>query len=260
MDGANGPIFGNNSTDGGYGVTTANAGKKDAEQIPQIDPSQALAYFYQAGQDEANGYAQGNTAYQASLVTAAQQIQTGYAQADSTLQPLASASQQALTLQQQMLGITPNNVAGIGSELTTYAGSDPVTGASSALSNLAGLISQAGSSSDGATRQALDTQITNQFASIGSNGVSAAQAAITSLGANPVTMIAGGNSVLNGIGTPNLYLQEGLGQTQAGFNQQAAPDLAAGIAEAKAEGQKTVTTPFSTIDPLLQKNNKQQKP
>src|SRR6202789_1011507 len=165
---------------GGYGVTQTN-GKY--QSVPQIDPSQALAYYQQAGTVQSQDIAAGNTAYQAALKQAAGEMQEGYNAANETLSPLSTASNQALTLFQQMLGITPANpTQGFGADLLKI---DPT------LTNTANLISQANAATDPIQRAALSQQVQQQLTAAGNTGVNAANPAITALGPNWTTQNPG---------------------------------------------------------------------
>lgn len=155
------------------GVTQTN-GK--FQSVPQIDPTQALAFFAQAGQTEAAGYNSGNAAYQQSLQTAAKEMNAGFLASDETLRPLSTASNQALTLFQQMLGITPANpTANMGNDLLSI---DPSLGA------IASKINQANATDDPTQRATMLTAINQQLGTAGTQGVTAAQAALTALGPN----------------------------------------------------------------------------
>ena len=166
------------------GVTQTN-GK--GQSVPQIDPKQAMQYFQLAGQQEVAGIAAGNTAYQSALKTAAMQMNTGYAQADNTLQPLSSASQSALTLFQQMLGITPaSTTADFGNEILNINPS---------LTNVANLINQANAATNPNERASLQQQVSAAITNAGTQGVNTAQAAITALGAEPTMQNPGAGLV-----------------------------------------------------------------
>jgi hypothetical protein len=120
-------VFGTTSPlgaiDSGYGVEGTNTGKKGVEQVPQINPKKALAYYDTAMAEQQSRIEAGLSAYQASLGESAANIITGYSAANATLQPLSNASQQAVNRQLQFLGITPmSTTASYGSRLT---GIDP---------------------------------------------------------------------------------------------------------------------------------------
>ncbi len=190
---------------GGYGVTYTT-GNKGEPALPQIDPTQALNYFAEAGQSGAQGYIQGDQAYQAALITATNQINQGYTEANTSLQPLASASVQALTLFQQMLGITPAApTAQYGTNLLTI---DPK------LTDIASLINQANNATDPAQRVLLNTQIHSQVSQAG--GVTAAQAALNALSPPPAY---NGATMEEGYKYTPVYQQEVAAQ-QAYYQQQ----------------------------------------
>jgi hypothetical protein len=156
------------------GVTQTN-GKY--QSVPQIDPTEALNYYAQAGQVMSEGVKTGNDAYQAALTTAAGQMTEGFANANTELKPLSDASNQALALYQRMLGITPTSATSeYANKLLTI---DPT------LTSTADLINQANSTADPDQAKAIQNQITNSLQQVGSQGVTAAQSAISALGAVP---------------------------------------------------------------------------
>lgn len=148
--------------------------------VPQIDPTQAIAYFQQAGQVESDGIMKGLDVYKTALVTAGQTMQSGYAAANQTLQPLASAGNQALTLYQQMMGITPESTTkGLDNRLNQI---DP------AFSSTAALVAKLNTTVDPAERAALNSQINAGIynAKTGlQTPIDAAQAQIAALGNRP---------------------------------------------------------------------------
>lgn len=148
--------------------------------VPQIDPTQAIAYFQQAGQVESDGIMKGLDVYKTALVTAGQTMQSGYAAANNTLQPLASAGNQALTLYQQMMGITPESTTkGLDNRLNQI---DP------ALSSTASLIAKLNTTVDPSERSVLNGQINAGIYAAQTGlrtSVSDAQATAAALGARP---------------------------------------------------------------------------
>ncbi len=208
---------------GGYGVTQTN-GKY--QSVPQIDPTAALNYYHQAGQVQSQSIAQGNTAYQGALQQAASQIIGGYTAADETLMPLSSASSQALTLFQQMLGITPAApTANFSNDLLNI---DPT------LTSTAQLISQANAATDPTQRAVLSQQVQTSLANAGSTGVTAAQSALTALGPDWTSTNPGPGLVVDSAGqlttgnpttgletgqsTPGGWVNVSAKQAAGGFN------------------------------------------
>lgn len=187
---------------GGYGVTSTNIGKSKLLQVPQIDPSQALAYFQQAGSAQTAAIQKGMDAFNADMATAAKQITDGYQQANNTLGPLSSASNAALTQELMMMGITPQAAtASYGSQLLNIMPT---------LTATANLINQANAEADPVQRAALQQQITQQLTTTGTSGVSVAQAAITALGPSaPVAPDVAVKETIPGTGIimPWNYLQ-----------------------------------------------------
>lgn len=217
------------------GVTQTN-GK--GESIPQIDPQQAMAYYAQAGQEESAGIAAGNTAYQAALKNAGQEITEGYQQANQTLAPLSQASNQALTIMQQMMGITPvSPTANYGTQLLQI---DPK------LTSIADMINQANSATDATSRAALQQQINTQLQAAGTSGVTAAQAALTSLGSAPPQQITINNDG-NGKYTVNDPMDPGIPSNSKSWTPQNLADLQAD----QAKQQQALTT-YNQNQPLDQ--------
>lgn len=123
-------IMGNptNSDGGGTpGVTTTqSSGKNDKMAgIPQVDPTQALNYFKQAGNVQAQGYQQGLTYFTSAISQARNQINAGMNTANATLTPLSSASNAALNQELQMMGMAPVSATAGSASLAAAAGVSP---------------------------------------------------------------------------------------------------------------------------------------
>lgn len=140
-------------TGGGIsGVTaTKSSGKNDKMAgIPQVDASQALQWFQQAANTQAQGYQEGLNYYQAALKQAGQAINAGLGQANATLQPLSAASNAAMNEQLKMMGLAPITATAPAADLAKGLGLN---------ANLQAQMAQAEKLTDPAQRAAARQQI-----------------------------------------------------------------------------------------------------
>lgn len=151
---------GKGPTNGGGipGLTSSKGQGKDGTgpgYATQVDPSIAIGYFKQAADAQAAGYDKGLALYAPALTKAADEIRTGYSEANQTLKPLSYASGQALNQQMRMLGLDPLPATdGFGDVLLANYNNESngisalLPDAKSYVSNIANLMNQANTIKD----------------------------------------------------------------------------------------------------------------
>lgn len=93
------------------GVTSATIkeggkGKPD-EKVPQVDIQQSLDWFREAAETQEKYYREGLQFYTKAMEQASEDIRTGFAAANRTLQPMSFSANQAMNEQMRMLGLDP---------------------------------------------------------------------------------------------------------------------------------------------------------
>ena len=93
----------------GVGSATIRKGAKGRpdEQVAQMNVSQALEWFKQAGDAQVAGYTEGLSYYEKAMKGAALEVTAGYKEANQVLGTLSYSSNQAINEQMRMMGLDP---------------------------------------------------------------------------------------------------------------------------------------------------------
>lgn len=166
-------------------ITIAAGGGKTSIQkamnsVPQVNPAAMDALFQQGAAEQQQYYQQGLDYYADAVGQAAMQLQAGYSQGNSTLQPLSTAGYEAMNQQLRMMGMPAVSMTGsYANELNGIAGS--------ASAQLQQQMNVAESLTDPVARAAARQQVLGGIQQlITANASPTAQAQISALGPRPV--------------------------------------------------------------------------
>lgn len=179
-------IMGDTSAPAGGGIPGLTASKgsgKDGKtgSVVQVDPTIAIEYFKQSAIANEKNELKGLQFYSAAVGEAITTVQQSTLQANSTLQPLSTASNQALNQQLRMLGMQPiqataNASARLNALVPNFQGLDPTQKAQ--IASLSTQLDSAANISDPQARAATLNQINESINGITAGNISNLQSKI----------------------------------------------------------------------------------